>query len=101
MDFTYIIAGIISLLIGALGSGLFLLLRGESFWRLLAVTVPIAIVIDFALLLDWSQIEPMTTAFFLTDLAFFSVYALVGCSLGSLPLFGARQLYRFLKSDAG
>ncbi|MGV3554022.1 MAG: hypothetical protein ACO1OD_02075 [Croceibacterium sp.] len=101
MDFTYIIAGFISVVVGALGSGVFLLLRGESFWRLLAITVPIAIVVDFALLLDWSQIEPMTTAFFLTDLAFFSVYALIGCSLGALPFFGARKLCRVLRSDVG
>lgn len=101
MDFTFIVAGFISVVVGAVGGSLFLMVRGESFWCLLAATVPVAIVVDFALLLDWSQVEPMTTTFLLTDLAFFALYALVGCSLGALPLFGARRLYRRLqKSDA-
>ncbi len=100
MDFTYLIAGFIGVVVGAIAGSLFLLMRGESFWRLLAVTVPISVVVDFALLLDWSRVEPMTTTFFLTDLAFFTVYALVGCSLGALPFLGARRLYRLLKSDA-
>jgi hypothetical protein len=100
MDFTYIVAGFISVVVGFIGAGLFLLMRGQSFRHLLAATVPVAIVIDFVLLLDWSRVEPMTTAFFLTDLAFFTIYALVGCSLGALPLLFARRLYRRLKSDA-
>jgi hypothetical protein len=101
VDFTYIIAGFLSVVVGAVGGTLFLLMRGESFGRLLATVVPIAIVVHFALLLDWSRIEPMTTTFFLTDLAFFTLYAVVGCSLGALPFLGARRLYRrLLKSDA-
>lgn len=101
MDFTYIVAGFISVVVGAVGGSLFLLVRGESYRRLLAATVPVAIVADFVLLLDWNRVEQMTTTFFLTDLAFFTLYALVGCSLGALPLLGARRLYRrLLKSDA-
>jgi hypothetical protein len=101
MDFTYIAAGFISVVVGAVGGSIFLLVQGESYWRLLAATVSAAIVVDFALLLDWSRVERMTTTFLLTDLAFFTLYGLIGCSLGALPLLGARRLYRRLQtSDA-
>lgn len=102
MDFTYIVAGFISVVVGAVGGSIFVMMQGQSYWRLLAGTVPVAIVVDFALLLDWSGVEPMTITFVLTDLAFFTVYALVGCSLGALPLLCGRRLYRWiLRSDAG
>ncbi len=101
MDFTYIVAAIISFVVGIVGGGIFVLARGQSFRRLLAVTIPVAVLIDFALLLNWSRVDEMTTALFMTDLAFFMLYALVGCSLGALPFLAGRRLYRmFRKSGA-
>ncbi|QKG70598.1 hypothetical protein [Erythrobacter mangrovi] len=101
MDFTYIVAGIISVVVGVVGGSVFLLVQGQTFWRLLATTVPVAVVLDLALLLDWSRVEPITTSFLLTDLAFFTAYSLVGCSIGALPLVVARRLYRRLSNTEG
>ena len=100
MDFTYIVAAFLSVVVGAVAGSLFILLKGLSFWRLLAVSVPAAIVIDFALLIDWSRMEQMTTVLLLTDFAFFTLYSLVGCSLGALPLLAGRQLYRRLRKPS-
>lgn len=101
MDFTYFVAGFIAVVVGAVSGSLFLLVRGESFWRLLAVMVTITVLVDFALLLDWSRVEHMTTALLLTDMGFFTVYALVGCSLGALPLLATRGVYRRCRKAEG
>jgi len=57
----------------------------------------VAVIIDFALLVDWSRANEMTAAFLLTDAAFFAVYGLVGCAIGALPIIGARGLYRLVR----
>lgn len=101
MDFTYIIAGFISLLVGFVGASVFVIVRGQSFWRLLAATVAVALAADFTLLLDWSHAAEMSASFLLVDLAFFTVYAFVGCPVGAaLPLAG-RALYRHFRSASG
>jgi len=97
VDFTYFLAGFLSLLIGFLGAVVFVLTRGRSYLRLLGITVVISLIADFALLLDWSRTDDMTAELLLTDLAFFTVYAFVGCIIGSLPVLGSRQLYRWVQ----
>jgi hypothetical protein len=42
--------------------------------------VTTTVILDFALLLDWSRADEMTAEFLLTDFAFFMVYAVVGAS---------------------
>lgn len=99
MDLTYIVAGLISVVVGFVGGGIFVLVQGQSYRRLLAAAVAVAVVADFVLLLDWSRVAEITPTFLLTDLAFFTLYALVGCSLGALPLLGGRRLYRRLRKS--
>jgi len=96
VDFTYLVAGLLSLLIGFVGAILFVLLRWQSYKRLLTITVLITLIADFALLLDWSRTDEMTADFLLIDLAFFAIYALIGCSITALVVLGSRRLYRWL-----
>jgi hypothetical protein len=80
MDFTFLAAAFFSLLIGFIGTIIFVLTRGRSYLRLLFATVTTTVILDFALLLDWSRADEMTAEFLLTDFAFFMVYAVVGAS---------------------
>ena len=97
MDFTYLVAAFLSVLIGFAGAVIFTAIRSRSYGRLLVVTVAIALIADFALLLDWSRADAMTMDLLLTDLAFFSAYAVVGCSIGALFVLSVRQLFRWVR----
>ena len=94
MDFTYLVALVLSLAVGFVGSLLFVAVHGRSFRRLIAVTLAVSIIADFALLIDWSRSDEITAAFLLTDAAFFIVYGSVGCALGALPVLAIRRVYR-------
>lgn len=102
MDFTYFVAGfIIAVVVGVIAGTIFLLAKGESFWRLMVISVPVAVIADFGLLLDFSRVEAFTIVSLLPDFGFFSLYGMVGCALGALPLIAARGVYRrVLKAGA-
>ena len=94
MDYTYLVAGFLALPIGFVGAAIFVMTGGTSFRRLLIATVGVTLATDFALLLDWSRTDQMTLGFLLTDLAFFALYALVGCAIGAASLLAGRKLLR-------
>jgi hypothetical protein len=94
MDFTYYVAAVLSLVIGFVGAIIFVATRGRSYWQLLVTALAIALIADFALLLDWSHADQMTAGWLLTDLAFFAVYGVVGCSVGALPVLAVRRVIR-------
>lgn len=99
MDLTYFVAGFLALIVGFVGATIFVTAGGTSLWQLLAATVGVTLLTDFALLLDWGRTDQMTLGFLLTDLAFFTLYALVGCSVGAAPLIATRQLFRRLRKS--
>jgi hypothetical protein len=81
MDFTYLVPGFVALIVGVGGSVIFVIKRGHSFRLLLAWLIAVTVVIDFMLLVDWSRTDFMTATLLLTDLAFFTLYALIGALL--------------------
>jgi hypothetical protein len=94
MDYTYFVAGFLALLVGFVGAAIFVTVGGNSLRRLLMATMGVTLATDFALLLDWSRTDQMTLGFLLTDLAFFALYAVVGCAIGAAPLLVGRKLLR-------
>lgn len=101
MDFTYFVAGFVALIVGIAGSIIFVVKRGHSFPLLFASLVAVTVVIDFMLLIDWCTADFITANFLVTDFAFFTVFALVGCSIGTIPVLAGRVLYRKLRALRG
>jgi len=97
MDFTYLIALVFALLVGFAGSLLFLAIRGRAYWRLIASTLAVSVIADYALLIDWSRVDQYDTEFVLLDAAFFFGYGVIGCSIGTFPALAARAIYRTVK----
>ncbi len=97
MDFTYFVAGFFAVVVGFVCAAIFVMEGGRSFRRLLTATVGVTLAADFALLLDWSRTDQMTVTFLLTDMAFFTLYAVFGCSIGAAPWLAGRQLFRSLR----
>ena len=99
MDFTYIFALILSVLIGFASAVVFVAFRGQSYWRLVSGAVILALVADFSLLIDWTHTAEMTPRFLLTEGAFFLGYGLVGVIVGVLPVIGSRWIYRTVRAE--
>jgi hypothetical protein len=99
MDFTYLIAGFVAIIVGVGGSVIFIIKRDRSFRLLLAWLIAVTVVIDFMLLVDWSHADSMTANLLLTDFAFFTLYALIGCPIGAVPVVAGRALYRKLRAS--
>ena len=98
MDFTYIVALCLSVLIGFASAVLFVAFRGRSYWRLAIPALLVAVAADFALLLDWSRANEFPASLLLADAVFFVGYGLIGCFIGALPVVGARAAYRRFKA---
>jgi hypothetical protein len=98
IDFTYLVAILISLAVGFSGSLLFVISRGRSYWRLVVSTLIATVIADFSLLIDWSRSDEITASFLLTDAAFFTGYGLVACTLGTLPVVALRGVYRMAQA---
>lgn len=96
MDFTYLVALLLSVVIGFTGALVFIAMRGRSYWRLAISVLLVTVTADFALLLDWSKADEFTASFLLTDAAFFVGCGLVGSLIGPLPVLGLRAGYRRL-----
>ena len=94
MDFTYYVAFVLSVVVGFVSALIFIALKGRSYWRLALSSLLIAVLADFALLVDWRHTNEMTLAFLLTDVAIFTVCGMVGCFIGALPIVAARETYR-------
>ena len=98
MDFTYAAAFVLSVVVGLTRALIFIGRKGRSYWRFTVITLRVAVLADFALLLDWGHASEMTAAFLLMDAAFFSAYGLAGCAIGALPVIGARAIYRVVRT---
>lgn len=99
MDFTYIVALMISVIVGFGIALVFITIKGQNLWKLFISAIIVAVIADFALLINWSHREEITAGFLLRDLAFFVSYGLIGCVVGALPVLGSRWLYRRFKRD--
>lgn len=96
MDFTYLVALILSVVIGFAGALVFIAMRGRSYRRLVVSVLLVIVAADFALLLDWSRANEFTASILLADAAFFVGYGLVGGLIGALPVLSLRAAYRKL-----
>jgi hypothetical protein len=96
MDFTYLVALVLSVIIGFAGALMFIAMRGQSYRRFAISVVFVIVAADFALLVDWSRANEFTASFLLTDAAFFVGYGIVGGLIGALPVLGLRAAYRRL-----
>jgi hypothetical protein len=99
VDFTYIVALLFSLVVGFVGSVLFVLARGKYYWRFLVIAPTLTVIADFALMEDWSRASEFTAKFLLTDAALFALYAIVGCAVGALPVLGVHWFIRAVKRN--
>ncbi len=99
MDFTYLVALFLSVIVGFASALVFAALRGKSLRRLFLSAVAFAVAVDFALLIDWGRWEEITANFIMTDAVFFLAYAVPGTAVGALPVLGLRWLYRRLKAE--
>jgi len=94
VDITYFIAGFIALGVGFAAAIAFVVIRGRSTPRMIAIASTVAMALDFALLINWTQISANVVPILLVDCLFFAIYSLVGCTLGTLPVMLARFAWR-------
>lgn len=100
MDFTYIVAAFLSLIIGFCSAAVFVAVRGRSPRKLIWIAVAVSVVADFVLLIDWRRIGDMSPGMLAADLGFFTLYAFIGCGFGAYPVLAVRNvLRRERKSD--
>lgn len=94
MDITYFVAGFIALVIGLVAGVVFVIIRGKSTLRLIAAASAIAVVLDGALLIDWSHIGEAPVWIIVIDCLVFTTYSIVGCTAGAFPALAARSAWR-------
>lgn len=94
MDFTYIVAAFLSLVIGFCSAAVFVTVRGRSPRKLIWITVVVSVVADLVLLVDWRRIGDMSAGTLAADLGFFILYAFIGCGFGAYPVLAVRSLLR-------
>lgn len=94
MDFTYIVAAFLSLVIGFCSAAVFVAVRGRSSRKLIWIAAAVSVVSDFTLLIDWRGIGDMTPGMLIADLGFFILYAFIGCAFGAYPVLAVRNLLR-------
>ena len=100
MDFTYYIAAILALIIGFVGSIIFVATRGRSKRRLIAFALVASLAVNFSTLINWSQVGGVSAGFLLVDFAFIIAFSFLGCVLGVLPILGLRMLWRIQSERA-
>lgn len=96
MDFTYIVALFFSIIVGFVVFVVFAFAKAEAYWRWMAAATVLAVLLDFALLVDWRQINTVGPSILLIDLGFFTGYGAIGVMLGSLPVLAVRGLVGLL-----
>lgn len=97
MDFTYYVALVLALLVGGTVAVVLALVHKPLNWKAYRIAVIIAVALDFLLLVNWSALPFGEAWILLADLLFFSLYSLVGCALGMLPVKAVRAIVRRLR----
>lgn len=98
MDLTYIAGLMLSVVSGCAVAIAFVLLKAKSLVRWWAAAIALAVIFDFALLINWGEVDRDSMVVLLVDLIFFAVYGAVGVVVGAVPVLGARELSRFVRS---
>ena len=98
MDFTWIIAGLIALIVGFLAGWVFVLIRGQSKFRLIVSALLVSLGLNGYALINWDHVDDVTLDFLLLDFAVIAAYSLVGCIVGTLPAVTARYIWRKLRA---
>ena len=99
MDFTYLVASFIAVVVGLVVGTLFVALRWGSKRRLLIVSFGVSLLLAGVLLIDWSQISSLPIEFVVLDLMMVALYAFVGCGVGTIPPLAVRRLTRAIRSS--
>lgn len=94
MDFTYFIAAFLAVVVGFLGAIAFVIAQGQSLSRLIWSAIGITIVLDFAFLINWANVDQEALPVLFIDLAVFTIYAMVGCTIGVAPVLALRRLLK-------
>ena len=103
MDFTYIIAGFLAIVVGFAAGCVFVAFKGKSSLRLFAVASATAFALDWLLLINWAHVGEVPVIILVSDFAFFAIYSLIGCLIGASPPLLVRYIWRVwsrrLKND--
>jgi hypothetical protein len=94
MDFTYYLAGVIALVLGAIVSAAALMLKSWGAARVLAAAFAISVAVNLTSLLDWSQLGAIGLSWLTADIALIVLYSLIGSMVGAVPMLAARNVWR-------
>lgn len=94
MDLTYFVALGLALIVGFTGALIFVARQGHSKRRLLGWATLVSVIVDFAFLIDWTRVSEFPIALLALDLVFFTLYGVIGCALGILPVLAVRKALR-------
>jgi len=97
MDFTGIIALLLSGIAGFVIALTFAMWSSRSYALLFATILSVSVLADFALLVDWSRSDQITTEFLLNDAVLFAVTGLIGGAVGAAPVLLCYWIYQAAK----
>jgi len=94
VDFTYLAALFIAIFCGVIVALVSLVATRMKARTVLFAAFASALAVNLVGLIDWDRVDPNELGFLALDLLFFTVFGLVGCSLGAGLVFGIRRIYR-------
>ena len=97
MDFTGILALFISGIVGFTLALIFAIKSGRNYPMLILSILALAIILDFALLVDWTRTSEFTFQFLLSDATMFLIVGLIGGGVGAAPVLICYWIYQAAK----
>ena len=97
MDLTGLFALLFAGIVGFVIALTFAIRRGRSYARLSASILSLSVIADFALLVDWSRSDKITTQFLLSDAILFAMTGLIGGAVGAAPVLLCYWVYQAAK----
>ena len=97
MDFTGIIALWLNGIVGFVIALTFALCGRRNYALLFTTILGVSILADFALLVDWSRSDEITSEFLLDDAVLFAVTGLIGGAVGAAPVLLCFWIYQAAK----
>jgi hypothetical protein len=96
MDFTYFVAGLLAIPVGAAAAIWRIWNTNVSLARSFVVALLASVSLSFLVLIDWRFVDASNWGFLVADLTFFLVYGLFGCLVGLVSVALINWLYRHL-----
>ena len=97
MDFTGILALFLSGFVGFTLALIFAVKGGRNYAVLFSSIIALAILLDLALLIDWTRTSEFTLQFLLSDAAMFLFIGLIGGGVGAAPVLICYWIYQAAK----